>query len=216
MAAGERHRCVARKAYPLRRTGRDAELADGFGNGAFQVQVQVPKLSPPAPFQYKDNIVPIEISEYAGYAGLIAANGGLEPNENSYFFKNHGFKVRLTISEDEDWSELNEGKLAGSVSLSGDQKTVTWTPSGKLVAGTRYQAHVGIADVNGIAMTIFTGFTGSRVRNSGRTTATSSPSTSGISPSSASGIFQMPHSGSPAQFRRPRSRNSGAQSVQAF
>jgi len=43
-------------------------------------------------------------------------------------------------------------KLSGSVSLSADQKTVTWTPSGKLVAGTRYQAHVGIADVNGIAM----------------------------------------------------------------
>jgi NitT/TauT family transport system substrate-binding protein len=80
-----------------------------------EVKLEVPRLSPPAPFQLKDNIVPIEISEYAGYAGLIAANGGLEPTENSYFFKNHGFKVRLTISEDEDWSELNEGKLAGSV-----------------------------------------------------------------------------------------------------
>src|SRR5687767_6512188 len=80
-----------------------------------EVKVEVPKLSPPAPFPFKDNIVPIEISEYAGYAGLIAANGGLEPTENSYFFKNHGFKVRLTISEDEDWSELNEGKLAASV-----------------------------------------------------------------------------------------------------
>ena len=80
-----------------------------------EVKVEVPRLSPPAPFQLKDNIIPIEISEYAGYAGLIAANGGLEPTENSYFFKNHGFKVRLTISEDEDWSELNEGKLAGSV-----------------------------------------------------------------------------------------------------
>jgi NitT/TauT family transport system substrate-binding protein len=80
-----------------------------------EVQVEVPRLSPPAAFQLRDNIVPIEISEYAGYAGLIAANGGLEPTESSYFFKNHGFKVRLTISEDEDWSELNEGKLAGSV-----------------------------------------------------------------------------------------------------
>jgi len=80
-----------------------------------EVKVEVPKLSPPAPFQLKDNTIPIEISEYAGYAGLIAANGGLEPTENSYFFKNHGFKVRLTISEDEDWSELNEGKLAASV-----------------------------------------------------------------------------------------------------
>ena len=31
------------------------------------------------------------------------------------FFKNHGFKVRLTIKEDENWSELNEGKMAASV-----------------------------------------------------------------------------------------------------
>jgi NitT/TauT family transport system substrate-binding protein len=80
-----------------------------------EVQVEVPRLSPPAPFNYTDNIVPIEISEYAGYAGLIVANGGLEPNENSVFFKNHGFKVKLTISEDESWSELNEGRIAGSV-----------------------------------------------------------------------------------------------------
>src|SRR5687768_11024639 len=80
-----------------------------------EVKVEVPRLSPPAPFNYKDNIVPIEISEYAGYAGLIAANGGLEPSEQSWFFKNHGFKVKLTVSEDENWSELNEGKLAGSV-----------------------------------------------------------------------------------------------------
>ena len=79
------------------------------------VKVEVPRLSPPAAFQFKDNIVPIEISEYAGYAGLIAANGGLEPTENSIFFKNHGFKVRLTVKEDENWSELNEGKMAASV-----------------------------------------------------------------------------------------------------
>ena len=31
------------------------------------------------------------------------------------FFKNHGFKVKLTVSEDENWSELNEGKIAASV-----------------------------------------------------------------------------------------------------
>jgi NitT/TauT family transport system substrate-binding protein len=80
-----------------------------------ELKVQVPTLSPPAPFQYKDNIVPIEISEYAGYAGLIAANGGLDPTENSLFFKNHGFKVKLTVSEEESWSALNEGKIAASV-----------------------------------------------------------------------------------------------------
>ena len=66
-------------------------------------------------FRYKDNIVPIEISEYAGYAGLIAANGGLDPTEGSLFFKNHGFKVKLTVSEEESWSALNEGKIAASV-----------------------------------------------------------------------------------------------------
>jgi NitT/TauT family transport system substrate-binding protein len=87
--------------------GSEAEVVD--------VKLEVPKLSPPAAFAYKDNIVPIEISEYAGYAGLIAANGGLEPSDTSLFFKNHGFKVKLTVKEDEDWSELNEGKIAASV-----------------------------------------------------------------------------------------------------
>ncbi len=91
------------------------EPAEGGEPAIAEVKVEVPKLSPPAPFQFKDNIVPIEISEYAGYAGLIAANGGLDASEASWFFRNHGFKVKLTISEDEDWSELNEGKLAGSV-----------------------------------------------------------------------------------------------------
>ena len=96
--------------------GAATESADAGGAPEVQeVKVEVPKLSPPAAFQFKDNIVPIEISEYAGYAGLIAANGGMDPTENSLFFKNHGFKVKLTISEDESWSELNEGKIAASV-----------------------------------------------------------------------------------------------------
>jgi NitT/TauT family transport system substrate-binding protein len=91
------------------------ESAESGGTPEVQdVKVEVPKLSPPAALQFKDNTVPIEISEYAGYAGLIVANGGLEPNENSLFFKNHGFKVKLTVSEDETWSELNEGKIAAS------------------------------------------------------------------------------------------------------
>ena len=95
----------------------DAPSESGGGSAPVvqDVKVEVPKLSPPAAFQFKDNTVPIEISEYAGYAGLIAANGGLDPTENSLFFKNHGFKVKLTIKEDENWSELNEGKIAASV-----------------------------------------------------------------------------------------------------
>lgn len=80
-----------------------------------EVQQEVPRLSPPSPYVVKDNTIDVEISEYAGYAGLIVANGGLAPNENSTFFKNHGFKVRLSVSEDENWSDFNAGKLAASV-----------------------------------------------------------------------------------------------------
>ena len=88
--------------------------ADGPAEVA-PLQLEGPRLAPAAAHQLKDNIVPIEISEYAGYAGLIAANGGLEPSERSVFFRNGGFKVRLTISEEESWSALNSGALAGSV-----------------------------------------------------------------------------------------------------
>jgi NitT/TauT family transport system substrate-binding protein len=62
----------------------------------------------------KDNTLRIDISEYAGYGGLIVANGGFEPNENSVFFKQHGFKVQITLSEDETWSALNNGQLAAT------------------------------------------------------------------------------------------------------
>lgn len=95
--------------------GGGGDAPEGAEPEISELQVEVPRLSPPAPYDYRDNIVPIEISEYAGYAGLIAANGGMEPTENSWFFKNHGFKVKLTVSEDESWSELNEGKIAASV-----------------------------------------------------------------------------------------------------
>jgi NitT/TauT family transport system substrate-binding protein len=78
------------------------------------VKNEVPRLDAPAPYNYQNNLVEMEISEYAGYAGLIAANGGLAPNENSVFFKDHGFKVKLSISEDENWGELNAGKIAAS------------------------------------------------------------------------------------------------------
>jgi NitT/TauT family transport system substrate-binding protein len=76
--------------------------------------IEAPKLGPAAPYMAKENMIVVELSEYAGYAGLIAANGGLEPNENSYFFKKHGFKVKLVLSEEESWNALNAGKMAAS------------------------------------------------------------------------------------------------------
>ena len=79
-----------------------------------ETQTEVPPLTPPAAYQPKDNIVDIELSEYAGYAGLIVANGGLEPSETSPFFKKHGFKLRIKLSEEESWSALNSGKMGAS------------------------------------------------------------------------------------------------------
>jgi NitT/TauT family transport system substrate-binding protein len=79
-----------------------------------ETQTEVPPLAAPAAYQPKDNIVDVELSEYAGYAGFIVANGGLEPTENSLFFKKHGFKVRIKLSEEESWSALNSGKMAAS------------------------------------------------------------------------------------------------------
>lgn len=95
--------------------GKSAGQEGSGGAELAEVQLEVPRLSPPAPFIPKDNTLEVEISEYAGYAGLIVANGGLAPSENSYFFRKYGFKVRLSVSEEESWSKLNSGSLAASV-----------------------------------------------------------------------------------------------------
>ncbi len=87
------------------------ELAD---LGLAETLTRVPTLDPPAPYVPQNNTIDIELSEYAGYAGLIAANAGLEPSENSYFTKKHGFNVRIKLSEEESWSALNAGKMAAS------------------------------------------------------------------------------------------------------
>lgn len=73
-----------------------------------------PTLAAAAPYEPKDNVLQIDISEYAGYGGLIVANGGLDPNPNSFFAKEYGFQVKISQSEDETWSPLNNGKLAAT------------------------------------------------------------------------------------------------------
>lgn len=73
-----------------------------------------PTLEAAATYTPKDNVLAIDISEYAGYGGLIVANGGLEPNPNSIFAKEHGFQVKITMSESETWSPLNNGRLAAT------------------------------------------------------------------------------------------------------
>ena len=119
---------IAAGVYMIRGGSSDKPAGDGKsapGGGASapsgpapevqEAKLEVPALDPPAPYTPKDNTIDLEISEYAGYAGLIAANGGLAASENSLFFKNHGFKVKLTVSEEESWGPLNSGKIAASV-----------------------------------------------------------------------------------------------------
>ncbi len=48
------------------------------------------------------------------YGGLIVANGGLAPNPDSFFAKEYGFQVKLSVSEEETWGKLNNGKFAAS------------------------------------------------------------------------------------------------------
>src|SRR5690349_15775801 len=48
-----------------------------------ELETEVATLPAPLTYQPKNNPVDVELSEYAGYAGFIAANGGLAPNENS-------------------------------------------------------------------------------------------------------------------------------------
>ena len=79
-----------------------------------ETQTSVPRLDAAGPAPFKDNTIDVELSEYAGYAGLLLANGGSQPTENSIFFRDHGFKVRLTFTEEESWSGLNSGKFAAS------------------------------------------------------------------------------------------------------
>lgn len=73
-----------------------------------------PQIEAAAAYVPKNNVVEIDISEYAGYGGLIVANGGLAPNPDSFFAKNYGFQVKLSVSEEETWGKLNNGKFAAS------------------------------------------------------------------------------------------------------
>ena len=98
-------------------TARETAVAPPAGDAPAPIEpvIGTPTLEAANTFVPKDNIVRIDISEYAGYGGLIVANGGLEPTENSQFFKEYGFKVAISMSESETWSPLNNGRLAATV-----------------------------------------------------------------------------------------------------
>jgi NitT/TauT family transport system substrate-binding protein len=91
-----------------------AEAPQGDAPVPIEPVTGTPVLEAAAPYTPKDKVIEIDLSEYAGYGGLIVANGGLEPNPNSFFAKEYGFQVKLSVSESETWSKLNNGKLAAT------------------------------------------------------------------------------------------------------
>ena len=95
--------------------GRPAATAPaGDAPAPIEPVTGTPVLEAAAPYVPKDKVVEIDLSEYAGYGGLIVANGGLAPNPESFFAKEYGFQVKLTVSESETWSKLNNGRLAAT------------------------------------------------------------------------------------------------------
>ena len=94
----------------------DSGIAKPEGDAPVPIEpvTGTPTLEAANTFVPKDNVLRIDISEYAGYGGLIVANGGLEPNADSFFAKEYGFKVAISMSENETWGPLNNGKLAAT------------------------------------------------------------------------------------------------------
>jgi len=96
-----------------------------------------PTLEAANTFVPKDNVLRIDISEYAGYGGLIVANGGLEPNADSFFAKEYGFKVAIST---------RSPRRARSASCSMRMRSSPATPtstSSRVVAGGSMVARDG-------------------------------------------------------------------------
>ncbi len=89
-----------------------ASLGGAAGPTPLEPVTGTPTLQSAAPYEMKGNIIDVDISEYAGYGGLIVANGGLAPNPDSFFAKQYGFQLRLNKGESEEWSALNNGQMA--------------------------------------------------------------------------------------------------------
>ena len=111
---------LGKKSAPTESTTTAAQPAPGSPDADSDAPIPIepvdgtPTLEAAATYVPKDNTLQIDISEYAGYGGLIVANGGTEPNADSFFAKEYGFKVKITKSESETWSSLNNGRLAAT------------------------------------------------------------------------------------------------------
>ena len=71
--------------------GDTTAVVDGDAPTPMEPVDGLPTLDAAAAYQPNGNVIDVDISEYAGYAGLVVANGGLDPNPDSFFAKNYGF-----------------------------------------------------------------------------------------------------------------------------
>jgi NitT/TauT family transport system substrate-binding protein len=91
-------------------------LAEGLKDQIIAAS-EIPILGPAGDYRMNGDTIDVEISDWPGYAPLIVANGGLEPNADSYFFRKHGFKLKIVKSEAEveGWQRINSGKTGVTV-----------------------------------------------------------------------------------------------------
>jgi len=98
-------------------TNKPTETQPNEREGKLAASTEIPNLGPPGTYQLQGDTLDVEISDWPGYAPLIVANGGLEPNPDSYFARKYGFKLKITVSEAEAeaWQAVNSGKTAVTV-----------------------------------------------------------------------------------------------------
>ena len=98
-------------------TNKPTETQANELEGKLAASVEIPDLGPAGTYQLQGDTLDVEISDWPGYAPLIVANGGLEPNPDSYFFRKYGFKLKISVSEAEAeaWQAINSGKNAVTV-----------------------------------------------------------------------------------------------------
>ena len=66
------------------------QASDGEAPEPIEPVTGTPTLEAAGTYEPKEGVLEIDISEYAGYGGLIVANGGLEPNPESFFATEYG------------------------------------------------------------------------------------------------------------------------------
>jgi NitT/TauT family transport system substrate-binding protein len=93
--------------------GAGSGLPEGANDSLSELRRKGPQTASGA-YVLRGDTFELELSEYAGYGGFIVANGGLAPSEDSYFWRTHGFKVHITLSEAEAVESINSGRLAAS------------------------------------------------------------------------------------------------------